>query len=76
MKTLTLLLAAAAAGVASADWPSFRGNPLQTGVSEEPLPADLSLLWSVESKDGITGTPAIAGGRVYVGTLSGSLLCL
>src|SRR5262249_9076720 len=56
-----------AAVPALADWPLFRGNALQTGVSKETLPDTLELLWKIKVKDGIESTAAIVDGTVYFG---------
>jgi outer membrane protein assembly factor BamB len=53
---------------ASADWPLFRGDSLQTGVSKEKLPDKLEILWKFATKEAIESTAAIAGGMVYVGS--------
>lgn len=56
------------AGLAQADWTSFRGNPQLTGVATTDLPKNLEPLWTLET-GGIESTPAIAAGTVYVGSL-------
>jgi outer membrane protein assembly factor BamB len=72
----------------AADWPLFRGNPPQTGVSQEPLPDRLDVLWKFEIVDPkakdkkfpdtypIEGTAAIADGTVFVGALDEHLYAL
>jgi outer membrane protein assembly factor BamB len=45
-----------------ADWPLFRGSPLQSGVAASALPDKLNVLWKFEAKKGIVGTAAIASG--------------
>jgi outer membrane protein assembly factor BamB len=62
--------------VQAADWPTFRGNPQQTGVSPEKLPDKLDVLWKFATKDAIEGTAAIAGGVVYVGSFDEHLYAL
>lgn len=52
-----------------ADWPLFRGNPLQNGVAASPLPGELVVRWKFETKDAIEATAAIVGDTVYVGSL-------
>lgn len=52
---------------AGADWPLFRGDPLQTGVASEALPGKLEVRWKVELKKGIESTAAIVKDTVYVG---------
>jgi eukaryotic-like serine/threonine-protein kinase len=57
-------------------WTSFRNGPQQLGIAEGTLPENLELLWEHPAPDGVSGTAAIAGGRTYVGTIGGKLLCL
>jgi outer membrane protein assembly factor BamB len=61
---------------AADDWPLFRGNPLQTGVTAQKLPDRLEVLWKFDAKDAIEGTAAIVGGTVYVGSLDEHLYAL
>lgn len=72
----TLLTAAEPAkiGVATPDaWPMFRGNPGLTGVSPATLPNTLSLLWTYKTAAPVKSSPAIAQGRVFVGSDDKSL---
>jgi outer membrane protein assembly factor BamB len=54
-------------GAADADWPLFRGDPLQTGVAKSALPDQLAVRWKVRLKKGIESTAAIVKDTVYVG---------
>jgi len=56
-------------------WASFRNGNAQLGIAHTTLPDELELLWEQELEYGIIATPAIAGGRAYVGALSGYLHC-
>ncbi|MCG6155335.1 outer membrane protein assembly factor BamB family protein [Rubinisphaera margarita] len=58
------------------NWPSFRNGNMLHGVADSTLPAELKLLWSYETNDGIPGTPAIYDGHVYCGILDGYVVCL
>jgi outer membrane protein assembly factor BamB len=58
------------------DWPLFRGNALQTGVTAAKLPDQLEVLWKFETKDGIDAAAAIVGDTVYVGSLDEHLYAL
>jgi outer membrane protein assembly factor BamB len=49
-----------------ADWPSFRGNPRQTGVAASPLPDRLEVRWKFKARDSFEGTAAVAQGVAYV----------
>jgi outer membrane protein assembly factor BamB len=64
----------------AADWPSFRGDPAQTGVAADPLPDKLAVRWQVKTAGGeaasVEGTAAIAGGVAYVGALDDHLRAL
>ena len=62
--------------LASGDWPLFRGNPHQTGVSSSRLPQKIALLWTYEARQPIRSSPVISGDTVYIGTDSGFLLAL
>jgi outer membrane protein assembly factor BamB len=60
----------------TADWSLFRGNPLQTGVTDAPLPDQLEIIWKLKTKEGIEGTAAIVNGTVYIGSLDEHLYAL
>src|SRR5262245_25674655 len=72
MKRLLLtapLVCVAVLTALAGDWPVFRGNPAQDGVSTETLPDQLAELWQFKagkSEDSIEGAPAVVGGVVYV----------
>ncbi len=51
----------------NADWPLFRGDPLQTGVAKSKLPDKLEIRWKLDLKKGIESTAAIVKDTVYVG---------
>src|ERR1700756_279246 len=57
----------------SADWPMFRGNPLQTGVAGASLPDKLVVRWKFKAQDAIEGSAAIVNGTVFVGSMDGNL---
>lgn len=52
----------------AADWPSWRGNPQQTGVAQGKLPDNLKRLWSFKTGKKIVSTPVIGNGVVYFGS--------
>ena len=58
------------------DWPLFRGNALQTGVTSAKLPERLEVLWKFQTKEGIEAAAAIVGDTVYVGSLDEHLYAL
>lgn len=59
-----------------ASWPTFRRTADLAGIASSPLPSKLKQKWKITSKDGFTSTAAIVGEHVYVGALSGEMLCL
>jgi len=64
--------------LSAGDWPSFRGNPPQTGTAEvDPkLPDTLALRWQFATGDAIENGAAIVGGVVYVGSLDEHLYAI
>jgi outer membrane protein assembly factor BamB len=60
----------------TADWPLFRGNPLQTGVASSSLPDDLEIRWKVRTKGAIEGGAAIVKGIVYIGSQDENLYAI
>ena len=57
-----------AAPLVAADWPLHRGNAIQTGVSNEKLPAKLDILWEFKAKNSVESAAVIAEGVVYFGS--------
>ena len=57
-----------ATGAWGADWPMFRGGPALTGIASGNLPAQPGLLWTFKSQGPVKSSPAIVGGRVFVGS--------
>lgn len=54
-------------GPTKADWPMFRGSPELLGVSPATLPDDLKLLWTAKLGGPAKSSPAIVGGKVFIG---------
>ena len=52
----------------AADWPMFRGNPALTGVAPGSLGTNLALLWTYKADKPVRSSPAVAQGRVFVGS--------
>jgi len=55
------------------EWPMFRGNHRLSGVTANPLPDLLKLLWTYETEGSIESSAAIVNGVVYVGSQDGYL---
>lgn len=73
---LTILLTIVTSATAE-DWPGFRRDPALNGVAiAAMIPSEPKLLWEVSTADGVSSTPVIIGEHVYVGLISGDLLCL
>jgi outer membrane protein assembly factor BamB len=77
-RTVLAAVALAAAGLAAgpgapADWPMFRGDPLQSGAARGDLPRQLVPRWTFRAEEGFESTAAIHGGVAYVGSLDGRL---
>jgi hypothetical protein len=77
-RRLVTLLAAGwlAAGGQAADWPMFRGEPALRGAAPGQLPDRPALLWSFKTQGPVKSSPAIAGGRVFVGSDDRNLYAL
>jgi outer membrane protein assembly factor BamB len=77
MHVLHLLLLFLSAGPAAANWPLFRGDPLQSGcLSSADFPDKPELLWKINLPDGIESTAAIVDNTAYIGTLDGQVFAL
>jgi outer membrane protein assembly factor BamB len=74
--TRALVVTSLTAGIAVADWPLFRGDPLMSGVGAAKLPDQLAERWTFKTGDAIEGAPAVAGGTVYVGSFDKHLYAL
>jgi outer membrane protein assembly factor BamB len=61
---------------AAADWPIFRGDAEQNGVSPAKLPGPLTIKWQVKTGESVPGSAAIVGGVVYVGSLDKNLYAI
>ena len=64
----TLLVLGIGTAAIQANWPVFRGNALQDGVSSAKVPENLEQLWVFKAKDSIEGSVAIVDGVVYAGS--------
>ncbi len=62
--------------VKGTSWTTFRNSPENWGIAQTVLSEKLTRKWERKTSDGTASTPVIADGHVYVGTLSGDLLCL
>lgn len=72
--TLTLLLALP---VAAADWPVARGDARSSGVAEGKVSDSPKVKWTFSPDDAaFEATPVVAGGMVYVGSLTGLFYAL
>jgi outer membrane protein assembly factor BamB len=69
-------LAGAPAAPPTDSWPNFRNGLDLRGIARTTLPAAPAVKWERETVDGCKSTPAIVGGKVYVGQLSGELQSL
>lgn len=57
-------------------WSVFRGSLRMTGISASELPENPAQVWFVETTESIEATAAIAGGVVFVPSMSGSCFAL
>lgn len=59
-----------------AEWSTFNGSPAATGVAAEQILPPLQLRWRFPACRGFYFTPAVVGGRVYVGCLDFNVYAL
>ena len=70
-------LALSTAESQASDWTQFRSDSALQGVAvDAKIPDQPRLIWEIETGDGMASTPVIVGEHVYVGLVSGDLLCL
>ena len=65
MAAFSMALPAAAAPAA---WPMFRGGPALNGIASGNLELPLTLLWTYKTGAAVRSSPAVAGGRVFIGS--------
>ena len=59
------------------DWWPMRGHDLShTGYSTSTAPDTDSVIWSLTTGNWVTSSPAVVGGRVFVGSVDGRIYCL
>jgi parallel beta-helix repeat protein len=52
------------------DWPMFRHDPTHTGYTTEEISlTDLSRIWTFKTENVVKSSPAVANGKVFVGSL-------
>jgi outer membrane protein assembly factor BamB len=73
---LSLTAAALALNQATGDWPSFRGDPAQSGVARCAIPPAPVQRWSFQAPKAIVSSPVVAEGRLVVGCDDGNVYCL
>ncbi len=57
-------------------WPIFRGDPALTGIAEDRVPDELTLLWSFNTESYIISSPVLGNGSVYIGSTDGKVYSL
>lgn len=75
MKSLmtVLVLSLIALGAHAEDWPVFMHDPGRTGHAGAGRAEGLKLSWSRALHAGVSASPVVAGGRLFVATESGNL---
>lgn len=72
----SLLACLALAGAGTADWPSFRGDPAQSGLAAGVLPAAPVLRWTFQAPKAIVSSPVVSGDSLVIGCDDGRVRCL
>jgi len=76
---LTMVVFILLTGVAQAgDWPMFHHDLRNTGYADDTIADDLELLWNYSTGGLISSSPAVADGKVFVGSenLDNKIYCL
>ena len=66
----------AAGAVGDPEWSMFRHDLAHTGTSPSAAPNTNSTLWIYATGPGVGSSPAVADGRVYVGSYDNNVYCL
>ncbi len=70
------VLAVLGMSAASADWPMLRADIHRSGIADAVAAAGLDVAWSVKLGSSVDSSPAIADGKIFVGTADGAVFCL
>ena len=57
------------------DWPMFRHDLQHTGYSASPAPSTNQTLWNYTTGGFVSSSPAVADGKVYVGSYDNNTYC-
>ncbi|MHA2248656.1 MAG: outer membrane protein assembly factor BamB family protein [Candidatus Hodarchaeales archaeon] len=57
-------------------WPMFRHDLQHSGYSTFNAPDTNNVLWSYTTGDNVRSSPAVADGKVYIGSWDGNVYCL
>ncbi len=60
----------------SNDWPMFRHDPSFNGYSTSAAPSQWKIGWKYEAGESVRSSPAVVGGKVYVGCDDNNVYCL
>ena len=63
-------------GDVTGSWPMYRGGQSLVGVTDAELPDEMELLWRFRTGDAVRSSPAIADGRVFVGSDDGAIYAI
>ncbi|NLO05587.1 MAG: PQQ-binding-like beta-propeller repeat protein [candidate division WS1 bacterium] len=61
---------------ALADWPMFRADAARSGGAPGVELSDLAVVWAAELGGSVDSSPAVVGGRVYVGNSLGHMTAI
>jgi len=57
-------------------WPMFRHDARHTGYTKSPAPNTNQTQWTYTTGDDVGSSPAVAIGKVYIGSFDGKVYCL
>ena len=72
---LVLLFSGTVSTAQAGDWPMFHHDLRHTGYVDDTISDDLELLWSYTTGAGVYSSPAVAAGKVFVGSYYNKIYC-
>ena len=73
---LTIMIFGSVLPINAQDWPMYRADLENTGSSSSSAPSNGILYWNYTTGNAVMSSPAVADGKVYVGSYDNNVYCL